>query len=60
MRAKDFHAVGTVIAVDDNSIVVTSQGSRDEYIMPKPEAESFNGAEGFLNSLAGQLRRYKI
>jgi hypothetical protein len=60
VRAKNFQAVGTVIAVDDNSVIVTSQGSRDEYIIPKSYVEAFNGAEVFLDLLAGQLRRYKV
>jgi hypothetical protein len=60
VRTKEYQAVGTIVAVDNNSIVVTSQGSRDEYSIPKSEVESFNGAEVFLKFTAMQLRRFKV
>jgi hypothetical protein len=34
VRTKDNEPVGSVVAVNNNSIIVTSQGARDEYYIP--------------------------
>jgi hypothetical protein len=60
VRTNDNAAVGNIVAVDNNSIIITSQGARDEYRIPKSMVEAFNGAEVFLNIHSGQLRKLKI
>jgi hypothetical protein len=60
VRTKDYVAVGNIVAVNNNSIIVTSQGARDEYSIPKSMVEAFNGAEVFLNIRFGQLTKFKV
>jgi hypothetical protein len=60
VRTNDNAAVGNIVAVNNKSIIVTSQGARDEYIIPKSMVEAFNGAEVFLNIHYGQLRKFKV
>jgi len=45
VRTKDMEPVGNVTAATNNSIVITSEGARDEFNVPKEEVEAFNGAE---------------
>ena len=35
VRTKDFRAVGKVVAIDKDSIVITIQGGLKEYLVPK-------------------------
>jgi hypothetical protein len=60
VRAKDNEPVGNVIAVNNNSIIVTSQGARDEYYISKSYIEKYDVAEVFLNFPIGALDRFKI
>jgi len=45
----DHEPVGNIIAVDNDSMIITSPGGRSEFKIPKSKAELFNGAEVFLN-----------
>jgi hypothetical protein len=60
VRTSDNEPVGNIIAVDNDSIIITSQGGRSEYKIPKSKVELFNGAEVFLNFPYGQLRMFKV
>jgi hypothetical protein len=60
VRTNDNQAVGSIVAVGSDSIVITSQGARHEYSVPKSSVESYNGAEVFLNFPAGHLERFKV
>ena len=60
VRTNDYLVVGNIVAVDNDSIVVMSQGARDEYRLPKSNVEAFNGAEVFLNIPAGELKKFKL
>jgi hypothetical protein len=60
VRTNDNEAVGTIVAVNKDSIVITSQGARHEYSVPKSNVDLYNGAEVFLNFPSGQLERFKI
>ncbi|MGN6559907.1 MAG: hypothetical protein ACTHJ2_05210 [Candidatus Nitrosocosmicus sp.] len=52
--------VGNVMAVTDTSIVITSEGARDEFNVPKEEVEGFNGAEVTLNTTLDRFEQFKI
>jgi hypothetical protein len=60
VRTSDNEPVGNIIAVDNDSMIITSQGGRSEYKIPKSKVELFNGAEVFLNFPYGQLRMFKV
>lgn len=60
VRAKDREAVGSIAAVKENSIIITSAGARDEYNIPKEEVQSFNGAEVILNTSFDKLDQFKV
>jgi hypothetical protein len=60
VRSKDRADVGNVDAVDEESIVIITEGARGEYKIPKSEVESFDGAEVFLKSTHSELKRYKV
>ncbi|MGN6624937.1 MAG: hypothetical protein ACTHKK_12420 [Candidatus Nitrosocosmicus sp.] len=60
VRTKDMQDVGNVTAVTDTSIVITSEGARDEFNVPKEEVEGFNGAEVTLNTTLDRFEQFKI
>jgi|tagenome__1003787_1003787.scaffolds.fasta_scaffold20636170_1 hypothetical protein len=60
VRTKDMEPVGNVTAVTDNSIVITSEGARDEFNVPKEEVEAFNGAEVALNATLVRFKQFKV
>jgi hypothetical protein len=60
VRTKDMQPVGNVTAVTDTSIVITSEGARDEFNVPKEEVEGFNGAEVTLNPTLDRFEQYKV
>lgn len=60
VRTKDMQPVGNVTAVTDNSIVITSEGARDEYNIPKDEIEGFNGAEVILSASFNRFEQFKV
>jgi|KBSMisStandDraft_5_1062788.scaffolds.fasta_scaffold79145_4 hypothetical protein len=47
-------------AVTDTSIVITSEGDRDEYSVPKEEVEVFNGAEVMLNATIDRFEQFRV
>jgi len=52
--------VGNDTAVTDTSIVITSEGDRDEYSVPKEEVEVFNGAEVMLNATIDRFEQFRV
>ena len=47
VRTNDNQAVGSIVAVDTDSIVITSQGARHEYSVPKSSVESYTELKYF-------------
>ena len=45
VRTKEMQSVGNVMAVTESSIIITSEGAKEEYNVPKEEVESYNGSE---------------
>ncbi len=60
VRSKEMQAVGSVTAVTPTSIIVTSDGARDEYNIPKDEVESYNGSEVFLKATYDRFNQFKV
>jgi hypothetical protein len=60
VRSKDRTDVGNVDAVNEDSIVIITEGARGEYKIPKSEVDEFDGAEVFLKSTFSELRKFKI
>lgn len=60
VRSKDFEDAGNVDAVNDDSVIITSQGDRKEYSLPKEKVEGYNGAEVFLKISLSELQSYKV
>ncbi len=45
VRCEDNQAVGNIVAVNNNHIIVTSQGGMSRFRIPKSFIEKYNGAE---------------
>ena len=61
VRSKDGQDAGNVDAIiEGDTVVITSEGDRQEYNVPKSEIEGFNGAEVSLKIPFGELRKYKV
>ncbi len=60
VRSRDYVDAGNVDAVDNENIIITSQGDRKEYRIPKNQIDGYNGAEVFLKVNINELERYKI
>ncbi|MDQ4074431.1 MAG: hypothetical protein M3162_09040 [Thermoproteota archaeon] len=60
VRTKDMQSVGVVTAVTDTSIVITSEGARDEFNVPKGEVEGFNGSEVTLNATYDRFEQFRV
>lgn len=60
VRTMDRQAAGVVTAITDDSIVVNSEGARDEYNIPKNEVNNFNGSEVILNVSSDRLSQYQV
>jgi hypothetical protein len=60
VRSKDGQDAGNVDAIEGNTVVITSEGDRQEYNVPKSEIEGYNGAEVSLKIAFGELKKYKV
>lgn len=41
-------------------VVITTEGDRREYNLPKTQVEGFNGAEVLLKNTLDELERYRV
>ncbi|WP_458746707.1 hypothetical protein [Candidatus Nitrosocosmicus sp. T] len=53
-------AIGSVTAVNADFIIITSEGAREEYSIPKGEVDSYNGSEVILNISNDRLSQFKV
>jgi hypothetical protein len=60
VRSKEMQAIGIVTAVNPTSVIITSDGARDEYSLPKDEVEGFNGSEVFIKPTVDRLNQFKV
>ena len=59
VRSKDGEGAGNVDAIFGDTIVITSQGDRAEYKLPKSQVEGYNGAEVSLKVTRDELEKYR-
>ena len=52
--------VGNVVAVDNDSVIISSQGARHQYKIPKSNVEGYNGAEVFLDISVSNLHSFDV
>jgi hypothetical protein len=60
VRSKDGQDAGNVDAIEEDTVVITSEGDRQEYNVPKSEVEGYNGAEVSLKIAFSELKKYKV
>jgi len=60
VRSKDSQDAGNVDALLGDIVVITTQGDRREYKLPKTQVEGFNGAEVFLKCTLDELETYRV
>jgi hypothetical protein len=61
VRSKDSQDAGNVDAIiEGDTVVITSEGDRQEYNLPKSEIEGYNDAEVSLKITFGELSKYKV
>jgi hypothetical protein len=51
--------IGSVNAVEDNSILVSTEGARTRYKIPKHVVEGFDGHQVTINIQKPELERFK-
>ena len=59
VRSKDGQDAGNVDAIEGDTVVITSEGDRQEYNLPKSQVEGYNG-EASLKITFGELEKYKV
>ena len=60
VRSKDGQDAGNVDAIEGNTVVITSQGDRKEYNLPKSEIEGYNGSEVSLKVDFDDLEKFRV
>jgi hypothetical protein len=59
VTSKNGNLVGNVDAVDDSSVLVSTEGGRTRYRIPKHIVEGYDGHEVMLNVPDTELSRFK-
>jgi hypothetical protein len=59
VRSSDGKLIGNVDAIDGNSILVSTEGGRTRYKIPKHIVSGFDGHQVSLNVQKAQLERFK-
>ena len=57
IRSRDAGNVDTIMG---NIVVITTQGDRREYNLPKTQVEGFNGAKVTLKNTLDELEAYRV
>ena len=60
VRTEEGLAIGSVTAVNADFVIITSEGAREEYSIPKDEVDSYNGSEVVLNISNDRLSQFKV
>lgn len=60
VRSRDGQDAGNVDAIMGDIVVITTQGDRREYNLPKAQVEGFNGAEVSLKITLDELETYRV
>lgn len=59
VRSSEGNLIGNVDGVDENSILVSTEGGRTSYKIPKHIVQGFDGHEVSLNMQKAELERFK-
>ncbi len=59
VRTKDGEPLGYIASEDNGFILILASGSQ-EYKIPKPHVDAFDGSQVFLDLEFGEVSRYKI
>jgi hypothetical protein len=60
VRSSDGQDVGNVDATDADSVVIITDGARNEYKVSKSQVDGYNGAEVFLKFAKGELEKDRV
>jgi hypothetical protein len=60
VRSSDGQDVGNVDATYGDSVVIITEGAREEYKVPKSQVKGYNGAEVLLKLTAYELEKYRV
>ena len=60
VRSSDGQDAGNVDATYGDSVVIITEGAREEYKVPKSQVEGYNGAEVLLKLTAYELEKYRV
>ena len=55
VRSKDMEGAGNVVAIDGDSVIISTQGAQHQYKIPKSHVEGYNGAEVYLDLSVSEL-----
>jgi hypothetical protein len=58
VRSKDMEGAGNVVAIDGDSIIISTQGGQHQYKIPKSHIEGYNGAEVYLDLSVSELSSF--
>lgn len=58
VRSKDMEGAGNVVAIDGDSVIISTQGGQHQYKIPKSHVEGYNGAEVFLDLSVGEISSF--
>ncbi len=59
VRSSEGNLIGNVDAINENSILVSSEGGRTRYKIPKHIVQGFDGHQVSLNVQKAELERFK-
>ncbi|HEY6884433.1 MAG TPA: hypothetical protein VI278_10385 [Nitrososphaeraceae archaeon] len=58
VRSKDMEGAGNVVAIDGDSVIISTQGAQHQYKIPKSHIEGYNGAEVYLDLSVGDMSSF--
>ena len=58
VRSKDMEGAGNVVAIDGDSVIISTQGAQHQYKIPKSHVEGYNGAEVYLDLTIGEMSSF--
>ncbi|MGB8035872.1 MAG: hypothetical protein WCF03_18815 [Nitrososphaeraceae archaeon] len=60
VRSKDMEGAGNVVAIDGDSVIISTQGAQHQYKIPKSHVEGYNGAEVFLDIAVSDMSSFNM
>jgi len=58
VRSKDMQGAGNVVAIDGDSVIISTQGAQRQYKIPKSHVEGYNGAEVYLDLSVSEMSSF--